>query len=111
MPVDQSLFGFRSEHLIGALSAPHQYANAGALACCTYSAPWILLEASVTSAEAARGRAFIDHNIYGRAKPRTAFVLFSAALIRVSNHDCPSPVAQRMPDGTGGFIIELYGRG
>ena len=40
-----------------------------------------------------------------------AFVLFSATLIRVSNHDCPSPVAQRMPDGTDGFIIELYGRG
>jgi hypothetical protein len=48
---------------------------------------------------------------HGRAKPRTAFVLFSATLIRVSNHDCPSPVAQRMPDGTDGFIIELYGRG
>ena len=28
MHVDQSLFGFRSEHLIGTLSAPHQCANA-----------------------------------------------------------------------------------
>ena len=37
------------------------------LACCTYSAPWMLLEASVTSAEAARGRAFIDPNMAGRS--------------------------------------------
>ena len=37
------------------------------LACCTYSAPWVLLEASVTSAEAARGRAFIDPNMAGRS--------------------------------------------
>ena len=29
----------------------------------------------------------------------------STALVRVSNHDCHSPVAQRMPDGTDGSII------
>ena len=70
--------------------------------------------------DAARGERYIGRGCarprfhrsqHGRAKPRTAFVLFSATLIRVSNHDCPSPVAQRMPDGTDGFIIEVYGRG
>ena len=47
---------------------------------------------------------------HGRVKPRTAFVLFSTTLFRVSNHDCPSPVAQRMPDGTDGSSIGLHGR-
>ena len=32
-----------------------------------YSAPWILLEASLTSAEASRGRDFIDPNMAGRS--------------------------------------------
>ena len=81
------------------------------LACCTYSAPWMLLEASVTSAEAARGRAFIDPNMAGRSPGLRSCFSVRTTRIRVSNHDFPSPVAQRMPGGTGGSIIGLYGRG
>ena len=110
MPAGQSLLGFRSEHLIAALSAPHQYAN---------TARWLAARTRRHGCCSSRGERYIGRGCarprfhrsqHGRAKPRTAFVLFSATLIRVSNHDCPSPVAQRMLDGTGGFIIGLYGR-
>ena len=64
------------------------------LACCTYSAPWMLLEASVTLAEAARGRAFIDPNMAGRSHGlRSCFSVrpsFESRTMIVPHHQSPS---------------------
>ena len=97
MRVDQSLFGFRSEHLIETLSVAHQYAGRRTLACCTYSAPWMLLEASVTSAEAARGRAFIDPNMAGRSQGRLRSCFSVRPTYHVLGEPCHLPVLCTQP--------------
>ena len=94
-----------SEHLIETLSAPHQYANA---------ARWLAAARtrrhgfcpSVTSAEAARGRAFIDPNMAGRshgpvvvAKPHFPWtkIVISSDEKRRSSRSLPGPFAAEQP--------------
>ena len=104
MRVDQSLFGFRSEHLVEPLSAPHQYANATSWlaartrrrGCCSRRA---LYRPSLRGC--ARPR-FIDPNMAGRSPglPVPETTLLFALLWRTRVVIRHAPAASHVPSNT-----------
>ena len=78
------------------------------LACCTYPAPWMLLEASMISAEAARGRAFIDPNMAGRSPGlRSCFSvrLSFESRIMIVPYQSPSAFQTELTGPSSGSIV------